>query len=325
MKRLILVLGLLTASGFAQFSLPPIQVSAADPAVCTTSGGIGELKIYYNTVSHTFKFCSSANTWSAFSGNPFTSGGTTANVIPKSNGSSLLQDSPLMSPDANTVQQSNTTTAQTFNVYSTADTNAAPTNYERLSLQFAGSQFVIKAEKGGTGAARTIALQPGAGNTVKILSGGGANVFQIAGDTGLNNFYGAVSTVGQGLVPIYGVTSQKAETTTADANVLTVTPPAAVGTYRVSVNVSVSAATAGVIAWTLSWTDSNGNAQSNIAMPLFQLATASPNTTFTTSAAGNYTGTSTIDVNNAAAAIVVKWVGGGTTTAKMSAFIERIQ
>lgn len=325
MKRLVLVLGLLTASGFAQFSLPPIQVSAADPAVCTTSGGIGELKIYYNTVSHTFKFCSSANTWSAFSGNPFTSGGTTANVIPKSNGSSLLQDSPLMSPDANTVQQANTTTAQTFYIYNTTDSNSSPTNYERLALTFVSNAVRIAAQKGGTGTSRAIGLQVGTGQVLSVLDGGGSNRFQIAGDTGTVNFYNATTAVGQGLVPILGVTSQRAETTTADANVLTVTPPATVATYRVSVNISVSSATSGVIAWTLSWTDSNGNAQSNIAMPLFQLATASPNTTFTTSAAGNYTGTSTIDVNNAAAAIVVKWVGGGTTTAKMSAFIERIQ
>lgn len=32
-----------------------------------------------------------------------------------------------------------------------------------------------------------------------------------------------------------------------------------------------------------------------------------------------------IDTNNAAANIVVKWVGGGTTAAKMSATIERVQ
>jgi hypothetical protein len=127
------------------------------------------------------------------------------------------------------------------------------------------------------------------------------------------------------LLKALGATSQKSETASADANVLTYTPPASVGTYRVCSAISVSSATSGVISWTLSWTDSNGNAQSNIAQQIFQMGTAAPNTTFTTSAAGNYYGCSVIDVNNAAASIIVKWVGGGTTAAKMSATVERLQ
>jgi hypothetical protein len=120
-------------------------------------------------------------------------------------------------------------------------------------------------------------------------------------------------------------TAQKAETASADANVLTYTPPAAAGSYRVNVAISVTSATAGVISYTVSWTDSSGNAQANIAGPLFQLGTAAPNTTFTTSAAGDYSGSMNIDINNAAASIIVKWVGGGTSVAKMSAVIEQIQ
>jgi hypothetical protein len=175
---------------------------------------------------------------------------------------------------------------------------------------------------------------PVAGSLDTNISRQAAGVIQI-GTNALNSSgslqllkitkYNAISTTGIGTVPVYGATSQKAETTTADANVLTYTPPATAGTYRVNVNISVSSATAGVIAWTLSWTDSNGNAQANIAMPLFQHGTAAPNTTFTTSVAGNYTGTSTIDINNAAASIIVKWVGGGTSAAKISAVIEQLQ
>jgi hypothetical protein len=140
-------------------------------------------------------------------------------------------------------------------------------------------------------------------------------------------FIGNISaTAGPTCLSLSGAnaTSQKNETSTPDPNVLTVTPPAAAGTWRACATISVSAATSGIISWTLSWTDSNGNAQSNIAMPLFQFGTAAPNTTFTTSAAGNYSGCSTIDINNVAANIVVKWVGGGTTTAKMSASVERV-
>lgn len=123
---------------------------------------------------------------------------------------------------------------------------------------------------------------------------------------------------------VLGSTSQKAETASADTNVLTVTPASEVGTYRVSVAISVSSASSGVISWTLSWTDSNGNAQSNVAQQIFQIGTAAPNTTFTTSSAGNYYGSALVDVNNAGADIVVKWVGGGTSAAKMSATVERV-
>jgi len=122
----------------------------------------------------------------------------------------------------------------------------------------------------------------------------------------------------------FGATLQKPETQAADANVLTVTPLANAGLYRACVSISVSSATSGVIAWTLSWTDSNGNAQSNVAQDLFQDGTAAPATTFTTNAAGNYHFCRELDVNNAAANIVVKWVGGGTSAAKMSASLERL-
>jgi len=142
--------------------------------------------------------------------------------------------------------------------------------------------------------------------------------------SGLPTLADNITLAGQGFPLVVGITSQKNETTTADASVLAVTPASAVGTYETCVVVSVSAATAGVIAWTQSWTDSNGNAQANIAMPLTQLGTAAPNTTFTTSTAGNYTGCSYFDVNNAGAAITVKWVGGGTTTAKTTAAVKRV-
>jgi hypothetical protein len=119
-------------------------------------------------------------------------------------------------------------------------------------------------------------------------------------------------------------TLQKAETGTADASVLSYTPQAVAGTYDVCVVASVSSATSGVIGFTLGWTDSNGNAQTAVAMSLTALGTAAPALTFTTSAANNYSTCQEIDINNAAAAILVKWVGGGTTAAKVSATISRL-
>lgn len=139
-----------------------------------------------------------------------------------------------------------------------------------------------------------------------------------------------IALAGQGYPLIVGITSQKSETTTADANVLTVTPPAAVGSYELCTSISVSAATSGVIGWTATWKDSNANAQAPTELPLFQTSTsgaggaAAPALTFTTSVPSNYQGCASIDIDSSATAIVIKWIGGGTTTAKMSAWIKRI-
>lgn len=164
-----------------------------------------------------------------------------------------------------------------------------------------------------------------------ILVGNSNNQLGTAANVSLdatNGFFSKINgetLAGFGVPFVRGVTSQKAETGTADANVLTVTPAATVGTYRVSVAASVSTATSGVIGFTLSYTDSNGNAQSNVGMSLFQLGAAAPALTFTTSAASEYYGVANIDTNAAAASIIVKWIGGGTTAAKVSAIVERMQ
>ena len=122
----------------------------------------------------------------------------------------------------------------------------------------------------------------------------------------------------------YAATSQKSETG-ADANVLTFTPPAVAGSYRVRFVMSVSAANTATLGWTITYTDSNGNAQTPTNLALFQVGTATPALTFTTSAAGNYHGEADIDINNAAVNIVVKLTFSGTSfTAKGSATIERI-
>jgi hypothetical protein len=143
--------------------------------------------------------------------------------------------------------------------------------------------------------------------------------------TGLITRYVDWPTAGKGVPPIYAVTSQKSETA-ADTSVLTLTPPAEVGTYRVNFVMSLSAATSATIGWTMTWKDSNGTAQSPTNLSLIQSGTAAPALTFTTSAAGNYHGTAIIDVDSSATAIVVKTTFSGTSFAgKASATIERIQ
>jgi lysophospholipase L1-like esterase len=144
--------------------------------------------------------------------------------------------------------------------------------------------------------------------------------------TALNRLtsYGLETVTGGGLSAIRGLTSQKNETG-ADASVLSVTPAAAVGTYRLNVTISVSAANTATLGWTATWTDSNGTAQTPTNLSLFQSGTAAPALTFTTSAAGNYYGSAIVDINNAGTAIVIKTTFSGTTIAyKVTASVERM-
>lgn len=143
--------------------------------------------------------------------------------------------------------------------------------------------------------------------------------------SGKTTTYNNETTAGAGTGYIRGFTSQKAETIAPDANVLTVTPAATVGTYRISVVIMLSAANTATIGWTATWKDSAGNAQAPTNMSLRQTGVAAPALTFTTSAAGNYYGEAIIDIDNSATNIVIKYTGAGTsTTAKVSAFVERI-
>jgi hypothetical protein len=194
-----------------------------------------------------------------------------------------------------------------------------------ISTWSAGSYVYVSSGGMGNLALGTTAGGTDGSLTLKTVTTSGAVSTATLATTGLLTSYDSLTTAGLGVPVILGATSQKSETGTADASVLAVTPASVAGSYGVNYSASVASATSGVISFTLSWTDSNGNAQSAIAMPMFQQATAAPALTFTTSAAGNYSGTFRFDVNNAGAAITVKWVGGGSTAAKVSAVVERLQ
>ena len=69
--KMLAVLVLLT-SGFclltspslqAQVSPPSIRSGASNPAHCSVGAGLGQLKLFYNTTSHTLKICSATDTW----------------------------------------------------------------------------------------------------------------------------------------------------------------------------------------------------------------------------------------------------------------------
>lgn len=205
---------------------------------------------------------------------------------------------------------------------------ANPTN---RPLRFNASSTVGGFVQGG-GSSSLLALmgtQAGTGNSGTVGFYDNASDFNqnmaVAGGTGLISKYGKIATAGNGIASILSpVTSQKSETT-ADANVLTVTPPAVAGKYRVSFSLDVSAAAAAVLGWTITYKDSNGNAVAPTNLALTQLGAAAPALTFTTSVVSNYSGSVDITVDASATNIVVKFtLASGTITAKASATIERL-
>jgi len=136
--------------------------------------------------------------------------------------------------------------------------------------------------------------------------------------------YNAIATTGNGVASVYGATAQKAESG-ADASLLSFTPPATIGTYRLSFVLSASAAAGAVVGWTATWTDSNGNAQTPTNLSLTDSGTGLPALTFTLGAAGNLYGSALIDTDASATAIVLKFtMTAGTITAKASATVERL-
>lgn len=134
-----------------------------------------------------------------------------------------------------------------------------------------------------------------------------------------------VPVINNGLSPVsVAATLQKAEAG-VDPNVLTYTPPAVAGSYRVRFVLSASGASAAILGWTATWTDSNGNAQAPTNLALTQSGTAAPALTFNQTGAGNFYGCVDIDVNNSATPIVVQFtLTGGTIAALVSATIERL-
>ena len=161
---------------------------------------------------------------------------------------------------------------------------------------------------------------PTAGTKFAIKSIG-AEPWWLGGKVGV---YNTITTAGNGVASIYGATSQKSESA-ADTNVLTFTPPAAVGSYRLRFTMAVSAQNTATLGWTATWKDANGAAQAPTNLSLFTSGTAAPALTVTAATNGNYYGYIDIDTDASATAIVVKLTFTGTSfNAKVSATIERI-
>lgn len=126
------------------------------------------------------------------------------------------------------------------------------------------------------------------------------------------------------MTPILAYVVDKAETQAADASVLSFTPPLAKGMYEVMIVCNVSSATAGIIGFQISYKDSNGKTVTNQPISLTQGGTAAPALTFTTSAISQYFADVVIEVDNSQTAIIINWVGGGTTVALVSISLQRM-
>lgn len=346
--------GIMPSGSTLPTTCAPTKASDPDSLVLfyhtTTSGGA--IGLYQ---------CTATNTWSAAGGggvssltgdgtiitNSASTGAVTLTVagtsggIPYFNSTSGWASSGLLATNALVVgggAGSAPTTGNGDFTYATHTLTAGAAGLVDLSAETSGNGFrVPSASSNCTGSSGTqgAMVQINGQNEFEMCGASTAFFIAVAGVPGTSVATSCtkgqlIQVVAGNAVPTCaslgyaGNTSQKSESGSADGSVLAFTPAASAGMYRVCFDASVSAATSGVIAWTLSWTDSNGNAQSNVQMPLYQQGVAAPALSFTTSAAGNYNNCATIDVNNAAAAITVKWVGGGTTTAKVSATAERL-
>ena len=120
-------------------------------------------------------------------------------------------------------------------------------------------------------------------------------------------------------------TISKSETQAADSNVMTFTPPHVAGKYRLEWSCDVSSASSGVIGFQMSYVDSNGSTVTNKAFTIFVAGTAAGGLTLTTSVASNFTGGANIGVDASGTNVVIKWPGGGTTVAVVTAILVQTQ
>lgn len=119
-------------------------------------------------------------------------------------------------------------------------------------------------------------------------------------------------------------TLQKSESG-ADTNVLTYTPPAVAGSYRLRFTMVPSATNTATLGWTATWKDANGTSQSPTNLILFATGSSSSALTVTGVTNQPYYSEINIDVDNSATNIVIKLTFTGTSfTAKVTASIERI-
>jgi hypothetical protein len=250
---------------------------------------------------------------------------------------------------ANTLAQRNGTNPQIFNLYGTF-TDAS--NYERVQLGVgivgAVADFSLVTSKAGTGQGRDFFIgNRGAGvlyfrtndanrwlidGSVGHFLAGTDNTYDIgaSGATRPRNLYlgskilnyNAITTAGQGMPAIYS--EAITATQTANFTVLTYTPPATAGRYRVSgVITTTSATNTGTVQMTVDYKDSQGTTHTADVMALMDAA-GSIATTKTGASKEYHALDWKFSIDNSATNIVVKVVITGAVSYTASASVEQI-
>lgn len=188
------------------------------------------------------------------------SGSFTTTCIPKAVTAVTLQCSPLFAVDANTVAQANSTTAQTFILYSTVDSVASPTNSERMKITYSSgaAAWQVSFEKTGTGTARGVDF--GSGGNYSFLNGVGGSRSFIISAAGKLITYGQV--VSNDAVVTRGTNlASTAQTASLGATNVLTGGAATAGLYRVCYQASTTTSGTGTTGTvTIAWND--GNAKS---------------------------------------------------------------
>lgn len=135
--------------------------------------------------------------------------------------------------------------------------------------------------------------------------------------------YNNVTTAGLGVPAIYSAPAQSA-TKTANFTVLTYTPPAAAGTYRVNGAITTTSSTnTGTVQFTLDYVDSQGTTHTADVIPVVNAA-GSVGTTGTAASKEFHSIPWVITINNSATAIVLKVVVTGSVSYTVTGSVEQI-
>lgn len=135
--------------------------------------------------------------------------------------------------------------------------------------------------------------------------------------------YKTIATAGVGVPPIYSAPAQSA-TKTGNFTVLSYTPPATAGTYRVGgVITTTSSTNTGTVQFTLDYVDSQGTTHTADIIPLLDAAGTSATTKTGASKEFHAQGW-LFTINNSATAIALKVVITGSVSYTVTGSIEQI-
>jgi hypothetical protein len=135
--------------------------------------------------------------------------------------------------------------------------------------------------------------------------------------------YNSINTAGQGIVPIYA-TATTTSTSTSQSNLISYTPPATAGTYRVSATIATTSGTnSGTTTVTITFHDAAGTTIT--MLPPFMQSASATLLTATTGVSKSFSMLPyTFTIDNSATAITVSTTVSGTVAAYISTTLEQL-